>query len=87
MISDLKARCHTLFQRALTAFCCVFKEITLIGSNQRKYFENAHASSKRTLKTRVATRLKGLKTSTYHEGLGIGASGPLLISRGKGIVN
>ena len=36
----------------------VFKEITLVGSNQSNYFENANAYSKRTLKTRVATRLK-----------------------------
>ena len=45
------------FQRAFTASVCVFKEITLIGSNQLNYFENAAAFSKRTLKTRVATSL------------------------------
>ena len=50
----VKVRCHTRFQRAFTACCCVFKEITMVGSNQSNYFEN----SKRTLKTRVATRLK-----------------------------
>ena len=46
------------FQRAFTACCCIFKEITLVGSNQRHYFENANARIKRTLKTRVATRLE-----------------------------
>ena len=25
--------------------CCVFKEITLVGLNQRNYFENANAYS------------------------------------------
>jgi len=30
---------------------CVFKEITLVGTNQSNYFENATACSKRTLKT------------------------------------
>ncbi len=33
------------------------KEITLVGSNQHNYFENANAYSKRTLKTTVATQL------------------------------
>jgi len=36
---------------------CVFKEITLVDSNQGNYIENATACSKRTLKTRVATQL------------------------------
>ena len=36
--------------------CCVFKEITLVGLNQRNYFENANAYSQRTLKMRMATR-------------------------------
>ena len=49
---------HAFFQTAFTAYCCVFKEITFVGSNQRNYFENAHACSKRSLKTRVATSLK-----------------------------
>ena len=57
-MSSKKPRCHTRFQRAFTACCCVFKVITLVGSNQGNYFENANACSKRTLKTRVATRLK-----------------------------
>jgi hypothetical protein len=30
----------------------------LVGSNQRNYFENTNACSKRTLKTTVATQLK-----------------------------
>ena len=55
--SLIKARCHTRFQRAFAACCCVFKEITFIGSNQRNYFEHANACSKRTSKTRMATRL------------------------------
>jgi hypothetical protein len=51
---NIKLRCGSRFQRVLTA-CCVFKVITLIGSNQGNYFENATACSKRTLKTAVAT--------------------------------
>ena len=51
----------TRFQRVFTACCCVFKVITLLWSNLRNYFENAKACSKRTLKTRVATRLYGLQ--------------------------
>ena len=43
MFNGLKARCHTRFQRAFTPCCCVFKEITLFGSNQRNYFETANA--------------------------------------------
>ena len=54
---SFKAHCHTRFQRAFAAWFCVFKEITLVCSNERNYFENANACSKRTLKTRVATRL------------------------------
>jgi len=44
-------------QRAFTACSCVFKEITLVGSNQGNYVENATACRKRSLKTRVATQL------------------------------
>ena len=58
-IWSVKARCHTRFQHAFTACCCVFKETTLVASNQRNYLENA--CSKRTLKTRVATRLNWLR--------------------------
>ena len=36
---SLKAHCHTRFQ--LTACCCVYKEFTLVGSNQRYYLKNA----------------------------------------------
>jgi len=43
-----------------TACSCVFKVITLIGSNQGNFFENGTAFSKRTLKTTVATQLKVL---------------------------
>ena len=53
MFLRLKARCHTRFQNAFTACRCVFKEVTLVGSNQRNYLENAN--SKRKSKTRVAT--------------------------------
>ena len=45
------------FQHVFTAYCCVFREIPLVGSNQRNYLENANTRSKGTLKTRVATRL------------------------------
>jgi len=34
-----------------------FKEITLVGSNQGNYFENANACSKRMRKTLVTTQL------------------------------
>jgi len=51
-------RCYRRFQRVFTSCSCVFKVITLIGSNQGNYFENATEFSKRTLKTTVATQLK-----------------------------
>ncbi len=56
-LTSFKLSCNCHFQRAFTACSCVFKEITLIGSNQGNYFENATACSKRTLKTTVATQL------------------------------
>ncbi len=57
-INILKLRCDERFTHAFTACSCVFKEITLVGSNQGNYFENENACSKRTLKTTVATQLK-----------------------------
>jgi hypothetical protein len=57
----LKLRCDERFTHAFTACGCVFKEITLVGSNQDIYFENATACCKRTLKTTVATQLKANK--------------------------
>ena len=42
-ILRLKARCDTRFQRAFTASCCVFNEITLVGSNLRNNLENENA--------------------------------------------
>jgi len=54
----LKLSCDSRFQHAFTACVCVFKVITLVGSNQRNYLENATTCSKRTLKTTVATQLK-----------------------------
>jgi len=53
----LMVSCDSCFLRAFTA--CVFKAITLVGSNQRNYFENATACSERTLKTTVATQIYG----------------------------
>jgi len=53
----VKLRCDSRFQRAFTAYSCVFKVITLVWANQRHYFENAIACSKRTLKTAVETQL------------------------------
>ena len=47
----------TRFRHAFTACSCVFKVITLVGSNHSNYFDNATACSKRTLKMRVATQL------------------------------
>ncbi len=54
----LKVRCDSHFQRAFTAYGCVFKEITLVDPNQSNFFENAIACSKRMRKTLVATQLK-----------------------------
>jgi len=45
------------FTHAFTARGCVFEEITLVGSNQGNFFENATACSKCMLKTTVATQL------------------------------
>jgi len=53
----LKLRCDERFTHAFTACSCVFKEITLVVSNQGNYFEYENACSKRTLKTTVATQL------------------------------
>jgi len=55
---SLKLSCDSRFQRAFTACSCVFKLITLVGSNQGNFFENATTCRKRMLKTRVATQLK-----------------------------
>jgi len=55
---SIKLSCDNRFQRAFTACRCVFKVITLIWDNQGKFFENATACSKRTLKTTVAMQLK-----------------------------
>jgi len=52
---SLKLRCDERFMHAFTACGSVFKEITLVGSNQGNYFENATACSKRMRKTTVAT--------------------------------
>jgi len=57
----LKLSCDSRLQRAFTACIGVFEVITLVGSNQRNYSENATACSKRTLKTTVATQLKIIK--------------------------
>ena len=57
LVGMFKLRCDGRFTHAFTACVCVFKEITLVGSNQGNYFENATACSKRTLKTTVATQL------------------------------
>jgi len=54
----LKLSCDNRFQGAFAACSCVFKVITLVGSNQGNYIENATACSKRTLKTTVATQRK-----------------------------
>jgi hypothetical protein len=54
-----KLHCDERFTRAFIACGCVFKEITLVGSNQGNYFENATSFSKRMLKTTVATQLYG----------------------------
>jgi len=53
----LKLRCDERFTHAFTAYGCVFKEITLVDSNQGNFFENATVYSKRMRKTLVATQL------------------------------
>ena len=55
---SFKSSCDMRFQRAFTACCCVFQVITLTGSNQCNYFENATACNKRSSDTRVATSLR-----------------------------
>jgi hypothetical protein len=52
-------------QHAFTARGCIFKEITLVGSNQRNYLENATSCSKRSMKTRVATQLNIQKSKEH----------------------
>jgi len=52
----LKLCCDERFTHAFFACGSVFKEITLVGSNQGNYFENATACSKRMRKTTVATQ-------------------------------
>jgi len=57
---SLKLRCHSRFQRALTACVCVFKVITLAGSNQ-------------TLKTQthaVSARWNRLSQLTFNSSVG-----------------
>jgi len=54
---SLKLSCHSRFQRAFTSCSCVFKVIALVWANQRNFFENATACSKRIRKTLVATQL------------------------------
>ncbi len=61
----LQLRCDERFTHAFTACNCVFKVITMVGSNQGNYFENATACSKRTLKTTVATHLKRRDQTKY----------------------
>ncbi len=52
----VKPSCDNRFQREFTARVCVFTVITLVGSSQYNYFENATACNKRTLPTTVATQ-------------------------------
>jgi hypothetical protein len=58
-----------ILREAFTTISSHFKstEITLVGSYQGNYFENATACSKRTLKTTVATQLKGALQSQEFE--------------------
>jgi len=56
--SLLKLHCDERFTHAFTACGSVFKVITLVGSNQGNYFENATTCSKRMRKMLVATQLK-----------------------------
>jgi hypothetical protein len=53
----LKLRCDERFTHAFTACGCVFKEITLVGSNQGNYFENATACSKRNARRKRLSQL------------------------------
>jgi len=47
----VKLHCDERFTHVFTACGCVFKEITLVDSNQGNYFENATACSKHVRKT------------------------------------
>ncbi len=79
-LTELKLHCDTRFQPAFTARGCVFKVITLVGSNQSNYFENTTACSKRTLKMRVATRFKGLQENPLNVITGgLTSSGKMII--------
>ena len=49
MSDDVEARCHMRFQHAFTACFCVFKVVTLIGSNHHNFCQNATACSTRML--------------------------------------
>jgi len=66
-LNSLKLNCDSRFQRAFTACSCVFKEITLVGTNQHNYFEKPNASSKRALKTTVATQLYNGKIMSFRK--------------------
>jgi len=59
-VAEFKAALRQSFSALFTACSCVFKVITLIGSNQGNFFENATTCSKRMRKTLVATQLKEL---------------------------
>jgi len=61
-----KLCCDERFTQAFTACGCVLNEITLVGSNQGNYFENATAYSKRTLKTTVAAELKAALQRAFY---------------------
>ncbi len=56
-----KLSCDSRFQRAFSACSCIFKVLTLVGSNQSNFFDNATACNKLTLKTLVATQLYVIK--------------------------
>jgi len=62
---NFKLHCDERFTHAFTACGCIFREITLVGSNQGNYFENATVCSNRTLKTKVATQFQAQKAQYY----------------------
>ncbi len=64
--TSIKLRCDERFTHAFTECERVFKEFTLVGTNQGNYFENATACSKRTLKTTVATQFKSYLNNLFN---------------------
>ena len=64
-VKDFKLVAIRIFN--VRASCCVFKEISLVASNQRNYFENANASWKRVLQLGFGEHSVGLLPHAIHK--------------------